>query len=96
MLFHAYKLPRTIELYQLRYKPSKNERSAPYSVTNDKITAADWEVVKQYIRLLPDFIAATEQLQGNAEDEGYEGLVARSGVFMYFQVLSTALHKTIA
>ena len=41
MLFRAYELRRTIELYQLRYKPSRNEPKSPYSTINDRITSAD-------------------------------------------------------
>lgn len=97
MLLRAYKLRCAIKLYQLPYKPSRNKRSSPYSVTDDKITAADWDVVKQYIRLLQPYVASTKQLQGNAEDEGLEGTHGSLWeVFMYFQVLGTVLDKAVA
>ena len=65
-------------------------------MTNDKITATDWDVVTQYILLSQPLVAAINQLQGNAEDKRYEevrGLLWK--VFIYFQVLSTALDKAI-
>jgi hypothetical protein len=97
MLQRALELQRAIDLFQRYYKPSQKEKEeAPYSVTADAISDEDWTEVRQFLKLLRPFVTATIHLQGNSEDEGFEG--ARGSlweIFTWMDLLSTKLDKAI-
>ena len=97
MLQRALELQRAIDLFQRYYKPSQKEKEeAPYSVTADAIRDEDWTEVRQFLKLLRPFVTATIHLQGNSEDEGFEG--ARGSlweIFTWMDLLSTKLDKAI-
>lgn len=97
MLERALELQRAIDLFQRYYKPTQKEKEeAPYSITADAVTDEDWTEVRRFLKLLRRFVTATIHLQGNSEDEGFEG--ARGSlweVFTWMDLLSVKLDRAI-
>ena len=95
MLQRALELQRAIDLFQRYYKPTQKEKEeAPYSIT--AITDEDWTEIRRFLKLLHPFVTATIHLQGNSEDEGFEG--ARGSlweIFTWMDLLSIKLDKAI-
>ena len=95
MLYRAIQLQTPIERFQYR-PPDVNTRDLCYSPSQDRITADDWENVREYLRLLGPFVEATKHLEGNAEHDGDEGVRGSIWeVFIWLQTLYTKVEKRL-
>lgn len=95
MLYRAIQLQTPIQRFQNRV-PDASTRDLCYSPSQDKITADDWEDVREYLRLLGPFVEATRHLEGNAEHGEGQGLRGSLWeVFIWLQLLYTKVEKRL-
>ena len=78
MLYRAIQLPTAITTFQDR-PVDEDPREVSYSASEDRILPEDWDLVRQYLKLIGPFVDATRHLEGNAEHEGKKALEAPSG-----------------
>jgi len=71
MIKRILHLRNAIELYQTRWVLPSDKGA--YNLSNDFLTAEDFEVLSHYKTLLKPFQRLTIQLQGNADKIGFEG-----------------------
>jgi len=72
MMLRAVQLKGAITKFQ--DQPLDDTRERAYSPALDELDDHDWTEIKKYLGLLRHFVEATVHLEGNAEEEGNEGV----------------------